>query len=80
MAYVDAIGLLDDTNCLMDWKTTTSRYPEEPEGLLALDPQLVCYSWVSGISDVALVVFLRKRVPGIQYLRTSITKEQRQKI
>jgi hypothetical protein len=29
-----------------------SRYPEEPAGLLALDPQLVCYSWVTGIADV----------------------------
>ena len=44
----------------VDWKTTTARYPEEPQGLLALDPQLICYSWMSGISDVALVVFVRK--------------------
>src|SRR5205807_1533667 len=77
VAYVDAIGKLDGTGCLLEWKTTSSRYPEEPEGLLALDPQLVCYSWVSGISEVALVVFVRKRAPEIQYLRTSITEEQR---
>src|SRR5713226_375793 len=57
LAYLDAIGLLDGTRCLLEWKTTTSRYPEEPQGLLTLDPQLVCYSWVSGISEVALVVF-----------------------
>ena len=37
--------------------TTSSRYPEEPAGLLALDPQLVCYSWVTGIAEVAQVVF-----------------------
>jgi len=78
VAYIDAIGYLDGTRCLIEWKTTTSRYPEEPEGLLALDPQLVCYSWISGISEVALVVFVRKRVPEIQYLRTSITDQQRQ--
>jgi hypothetical protein len=42
VAYVDAIGELDGTPCLLEWKTTSSRYPEEPEGLLALDPQLVC--------------------------------------
>ncbi len=78
VAYIDAIGELDGTPCLLDWKTTTSRYPEEPEGVLALDPQLLCYSWVSGLTDVALVVFLRKRVPEIQYLRTSITEAQRQ--
>jgi hypothetical protein len=77
VAYIDAIGYLDGTCCLIEWKTTTSRYPEEPEGLLALDAQLVCYSWVSGIADVALVVFVRKRVPEIQYLRTSISEAQR---
>jgi hypothetical protein len=44
VAYVDAIGKLNGTRCLLEWKTTSSRYPEEPDGLLALDPQLVCYS------------------------------------
>jgi hypothetical protein len=44
VSYVDAIGTLDGTCCLIEWKTTSSRYPEEPRGLLALDPQLVCYS------------------------------------
>jgi len=77
VAYIDAIGTLDGTACLLEWKTTTSRYPEEPEGLLSLDPQLVCYSWISSISEVALVVFVRKRVPEIQYLRTSISEVQR---
>jgi CRISPR/Cas system-associated exonuclease Cas4 (RecB family) len=77
VAYIDAIGALDGKRCLIDWKTTTSRYAEEPEGLLSLDPQLICYSWISGISDVALVIFVRKHIPEIQYLRTSITEEQR---
>jgi hypothetical protein len=77
VAYIDAIGYLDGTRCLIEWKTTTSRYPEEPE-VLALDPQLVCYSWISGIEDVALVAFVRKRIPEIQYLRTRITDQQRQ--
>lgn len=77
-AYLDAIGYLDNTRCLLEWKTTTCRYPEEPAGLLALDPQLLCYSWVSGIPDVALVVFVRKRIPEIQYLKTSISDQQRQ--
>jgi PD-(D/E)XK nuclease superfamily len=78
VCYVDALGRLDDRGCLLEWKTTSSRYPEEPEGLLALDPQLVCYSWITGVSDVAQVVFVRKRLVEIQYLRTSITDEQRQ--
>ena len=78
VAYVDAIGKLDGGECLIDWKTTTSRYPEEPDGLLSLDPQLICYSWITGMSDVALAVFVRKQVPEIQYLRATISEEQRQ--
>jgi hypothetical protein len=77
LAYIDAIGYLDGAHCLIDWKTTTSRYAEEPEGLLSLDPQLICYSWVSGISQVAFVVFMRKQQPEIQYLKTNISEEQR---
>src|SRR5207302_4222032 len=42
VAYVDAIGRLDGRACLLEWKTTSSRYAVEPEGLLALDPQLPC--------------------------------------
>ena len=78
VSYLDAIGEIDDQHCLIDWKTTTSRYSTEPEGLLSLDPQLICYSWISGISEVALVVFVRKHAPEIQYLRATISEEQRQ--
>jgi hypothetical protein len=74
VAYVDAIGELDGTRCLLEWKTTASRYPEEPTRLLALDPQLVCYSWVTGITEVAQVVFVRKRMVEIQYFRTAISE------
>ena len=63
MAFMDAIGEIDGVRCLIDWKTTTSRCPDGPEGLLSLDPQLICYSWISGISEVAFVVFVRKQVP-----------------
>jgi hypothetical protein len=76
VSYIDAIGELDGERRLIDWKTTTSRYPEKPEGLLSLDPQLICYSWVSGIREVALVVFVRKHLPEVQYLKTSITEDQ----
>ncbi len=78
VAYIDAIGKLDGTRRLLEWKTSSSRYPEEPEGLLALDPQLVCYSWITGFSEVAQVVFVRKRLAEVQYLRTTITDEQRE--
>ena len=77
VAYVDGIGKLDGERSLIEWKTTSSRYSEEPDGLLALDPQLVCYSWMTGISEVAQVVFVRKRLVEVQYLRTVITDEQR---
>ena len=65
VAYLDALGEVDGQHCLIDWKTTTSRYSVEPEGLLSLDPQLTCYSWISGIPEVALVVFVRKHAPEI---------------
>ena len=78
VAYIDAIGHLDGTRRLLEWKTTSARYPEQPEGLTSLDLQLVCYSWITGISEVAIVAFVRKRVPEIQYLLGSITEEQRQ--
>jgi PD-(D/E)XK nuclease superfamily protein len=78
VGYIDALGHLDKAQCVIDWKTTTSRYPEEPSGLLALDPQLICYSWITGLAEVAVVVFVRKNTPEIQYLKTSISEEQRQ--
>ena len=78
VGYVDAFGFLDGRRCLIDWKTTSARYPDQPDGLLALDPQLVCYSWLTGEPEVAFVVFVHKRIPEIQYLRCTITEEQRQ--
>jgi hypothetical protein len=77
VAYVDAFGYLDGTRCVIDWKTTAARYPDQPEGLLALDPQLTCYSWLTGEPEVAFVVFVRKRLPEIQYLRSTITDDRR---
>jgi len=77
VAYVDAFGYLDGTRCVIDWKTTSARYAEQPAGLLALDPQLTCYSWLTGEPEVAFVVFVRKRMPEIQYLRATISEQQR---
>ena len=78
VSYVDAIGELDGMPCLLEWKTTSARYPEEPAGISALDPQLVCYSWMTGMDEVAQVVFVRKRLVEVQYLRATISDEQRQ--
>src|SRR4029077_8740884 len=47
-------------------------------GVLSLDPQLISYSWATGIPDVAVVAFVRKHAPEIQYLKASISEEQRQ--
>jgi hypothetical protein len=77
IGYIDALGYLDATRCVIDWKTTAARYPDRPEGLLALDPQLACYSWLTGEPEVAFVVFVRKRFPEIQYLRSTISEQQR---
>ena len=77
VAYIDALGQLDGTGCLLEWKTTSARYSEEPEGVLSLDPQMICYSWITGISEVAQIVFVRKRLVEVQYLRTTITDQQR---
>jgi hypothetical protein len=77
VAYLDAVGELDGTTCVLEWKTAAARYPEEPTGLTALDPQLICYSWMTGIEAVAQVVFVRKRQVEVQYLRATISEEQR---
>ena len=78
VAFVDAVGELDSTPCVLEWKTASARYPEEPNGISALDPQLICYSWMTGTDEVAQVVFVRKRLVEVQYLRATISDEQRQ--
>ena len=77
-SYGDAIGNLDGTRCLLEWKTTASRYPEEPAGLLALDPQLVCYSWVTGIATLLRWSLSASGWSRFEYFRTVISNEQRE--
>jgi CRISPR/Cas system-associated exonuclease Cas4 (RecB family) len=77
VAYIDALGHLNGRHSVIEWKTTSSRYPDENPQLLTLDPQLICYSWVTGIADVVLVAFVRKRLPEIQYLPVRISAAQR---
>lgn len=45
--------------------------------MTSLDFQLVCRSWITGLSEVAIVGFVRKRVPEIQYLAASIYRRAR---
>jgi hypothetical protein len=77
IGYIDAIGELDGMRCVLDWKTSSSCYPVEPQGVIGLDPQLACYSWLTGIEHVSFVVFVRKRIPEIQYLTATISSAQR---
>jgi PD-(D/E)XK nuclease superfamily protein len=77
VAYIDAIGKLDGLPCLLEWKTASARYPEEPAGIAALDPQLICYSWITGMDSVAQVVFVRKRTIEVQYLKATVSDQQR---
>jgi hypothetical protein len=78
IGFIDALGTLDGIPCLLDWKTTSSCYPAEPADIVKLDPQLICYSWLTDMPEVALVVFVRKKLAEIQYLRATITATQRQ--
>jgi hypothetical protein len=77
VAFVDAIGELDGTACVLEWKTSSARHPEQTPGLTALDPQLICCSWMTGIDRVAQVVFVCKRAVEVQYLSATITDAQR---
>jgi hypothetical protein len=73
---MDSIGKVEGTHCLIEWNTAASRYSEEPEALLAFDPQLVRYCWITGIAEVARVVFVGKRMVEVQWFRTSTTDQQ----
>jgi hypothetical protein len=37
IAYRDEIGEVDGAHCLNDWKTTTGRYADAPDGLRCLN-------------------------------------------
>jgi hypothetical protein len=76
MGYIDALGWVDGIHCVIEWKTSTLSYPESTPRVLELDPQLICYSWMTRIQDVCLVNFVRKKEPEIQYLHARIRKRQ----
>ena len=61
VAYIDAIGKLDGTRCLTGVEDLLEPIPGRACRVCwRLDPQLVCYSWMTGISEVAQIVFVRK--------------------
>ena len=50
VSYVDAIGELDATpRACWSGRPPPPDIPEEPAGITGLDPQLICYSWMTGI-------------------------------
>ncbi len=80
IAVVDAIGKLDGNTCLLEWKASSARYSGDPPEFTEFDPQLLCYSWVTGIERVAQVVFARTRPVEAQYLQAVIKAEIRKKV
>ncbi len=77
VAYVDAIGELDGTRCLLEWKTTAATRKNQPG----------CWPWI--LSWFAIPgsqasqtwrrwCFVRKRLVEIQYFRTTISNDQRE--
>jgi hypothetical protein len=76
LGYIDALGWVDSIHCVIEWKTSSLSYPESTPRILELDPQLICYSWMTQRQDVCLVNFVRKKQPEIQYLHARIRKRQ----
>jgi hypothetical protein len=72
LGVLDGIGVVDGTKAIIEWKTSSMRSPDQPPGIVGLDPQLVCYAWLSGIPRACLVTFVRKRQPEIQIIRVEI--------
>ena len=58
--------------------SVAARYPDHPERLTSLALQVVSYSWITGIPDVAIVALVRRCVPEIQYVLASFIEEQHQ--
>ena len=54
------------------WRIRSMHFLHEPK------PRSHLYSWMTGIEEVAQVVFVRKRLVEVQYLRATISDEQRQ--
>ena len=76
VGIIDAIGLLDGRQTVIDWKTAAMRMSAETESLACLDPQLFAYAWLTGIRNVAFVVFVRKKQPEIQYITATVSERQ----
>lgn len=66
LGYVDLLSTLEDgTRTIVDIKTAKSELPVAP-GMMALDGQLRKYAWVSGITNVALLNFVKAEPEGFK--------------
>ena len=78
VAYIDAIGPSMASAACSSGKPLRADTRKSLRDCCLWIPQLVCYSWITGIAEVAQIVFVRKSLVEVQYLRTTITEEQRQ--
>jgi hypothetical protein len=58
------------------WAATYCQIRRGTSGYHRARPQLICYSWMTGIDTVAQVVFVRKRAVEVQYLLPSSPKNK----
>ncbi len=66
VSYIDAIGELDGKRCLIDWKTTTSRYRKVPKGF----SRLIHSSFVI-LGSAAFQMWLSSCSSASNYLRSN---------
>jgi hypothetical protein len=78
----DMVSHTPDGDILIDIKTAGRSYPEKPEteGYAALDPQLLVGSLASGIRRVGFLVFVKTRIPKIQFHLGTVTIDSLEQI
>jgi len=75
-AYIDMHAKRNGCPIIVDIKTAAASFPERP-GMLRLDDQLRTYSWVTGVPDVAFLVFVKGKTPRVQFLTDTVPEEDR---
>jgi hypothetical protein len=78
----DLVSHYPDGDILIDVKTAGRSYPEksEAEGYAALDPQLLVGALASGIRRVGFLVFVKTRIPKIQFHLGTVNDESLEQI
>lgn len=60
---------------IVDIKTAAKALNGKVKGIVALDPQLRSYAWVTGVPDVAFLNLVKNEEPEIQFLAATISAE-----